>query len=102
MKIEFDPAKNERNARKRGLPFERADEFDWDTALIIEDARRDYGEPRFRAFGFIGDRMHALVFTPREGSLRVISLRKANRREERNYEKETESRDGRRRKPGVD
>lgn len=102
MIIEFDLAKSERNARKRGLPFERADEFDWDTALIIEDTRRDYGEPRFRAFGFIGDRMHALVFTPREGGVRVISLRKANRREERNYEKETESRDGRRRKSGVD
>ncbi|MFA5807927.1 MAG: BrnT family toxin, partial [bacterium] len=56
MIIEFDLAKSDRNARKRGLPFERADEFDWDTALIIEDTRRDYGEPRFRAFGFIGDR----------------------------------------------
>jgi uncharacterized DUF497 family protein len=89
--IEFDLAKSERNARKRGLPFERADEFEWDTALIIEDTRRNYGEPRFRAFGFIGDRMHALVYTPRESGVRVISLRKANRREERNYEKETES-----------
>lgn len=94
MIIEFDLAKSERNARERELPFDLADEFDWDTALIIEDTRRDYGEPRFRAFGFIGDRMHAMVFTPREGGLRVISLRKANRREERKYEKETESRDG--------
>ena len=94
MIIEFDLAKSERNARERGLPFERAGEFDWDTALIIEDTRRDYREPRFRAFGFIGDRMHALVYTPREGGVRVISLRKANRREERRYEKEIESRDG--------
>lgn len=91
MIIEFDLAKSERNARERGLPFDRADEFDWETALIIEDTRRDYGEPRFRAFGFIGGRMHALVFTPREGGVRVISLRKANRREERRYEEETES-----------
>jgi uncharacterized DUF497 family protein len=92
--IEFDLAKSEKNARERGLPFELVDEFDWDTALIIEDMRRDYGEPRFRAFGFIGARLHALVYSPREGGLRVISLRKANRREGRNYEKETESGDG--------
>lgn len=91
MKIEFDPAKNERNIRERDLPFDKAAEFDWETASIIEDERRNYGERRFRAFGFIGDRLHAMVFTPREGGIRVISLRKANQREVKSYEQETQS-----------
>lgn len=91
MKIEFDPAKNERNIHERGLSFDMAADFDWETVLVIVDDRRDYGECRFRALGFIGDRLHALVFTPREGGIRVISLRRANQREVKSYEQETRS-----------
>lgn len=94
-RIVFDPAKSEANARSRGLPFSLVqDEFDWSTAQVIEDVRRAYGEPRYRAFGYIGDRLHVVAFTPREGALRIISLRKANRREERRYGTKTE--------PGTD
>ncbi len=89
MKIEFDPEKNARNIELRGMSFEEAAEFDWEGALIIPDRRRDYGEPRFRAFGLIGNRLHAVVFTPREGAVRVISLRKANRREVLRYATQT-------------
>lgn len=91
MKIEFDPEKNARNIELRGISFEEAAEFEWASAVIIPDARRDYGEARYRAFGFIGNRLHALVFTPREGAIRVISLRKANRREVLRYETQTQS-----------
>lgn len=90
MKIEFDPAKNERNIRERDLPFDMAADFDWETALVVEDDRRDYGECRFRALGYIGARLYALVFTPRKGGIRVISLRKANQREVKSYEQETQ------------
>ena len=90
--ITFDPAKNEANIRKRGLPFSLVkDEFDWASAQVIEDSRRDYGERRFRALGFIGTRLHAVVYTPRANGMHVISLRKANRREERRYAAKTES-----------
>lgn len=89
MKIEFDPAKNVRNIAERGISFERADEFEWETAVVIRDTRRDYREPRFRAIGVIGGRLHAMLITPRSGGIRVISLRKANRREERRYAEET-------------
>jgi uncharacterized DUF497 family protein len=85
MEIDFDPAKNQRNIRERGLSFERVAEFDWDSAVIIEDTRRDYGERRFRVFGYIGPRLYALVFTPRERAIHVISLRKANKREVKRY-----------------
>jgi uncharacterized DUF497 family protein len=84
--ISFDPRKNERNIAERGLSFELVEEFEWDSALVVEDARRDYGEQRFQALGLIADRLHALVFTPRAGRVHVISLRKANRREVRLYE----------------
>ena len=45
MAISFDPAKNARNIAERGLSFERVAELDWATAVVVEDTRRDYGEP---------------------------------------------------------
>ena len=90
--ISFDPAKNEANIRERGLPFSLVkDEFEWGSAQVIEDRRRDYGERRYRALGLIGIRLHAVVYTPRANGMHVISLRKANRREERRYAAETKS-----------
>jgi uncharacterized DUF497 family protein len=87
VEITFDPAKNERNIHERGLSFEMAAEFDFDTAVTVQDTRQDYGEKRFRSFGFIGPELHVLVFTVRGESLRVISLRRVNRRERALYEK---------------
>jgi len=94
VKISYDPAKNERNVRERGLSFERAAEFDFVAAVTVEDKRRDYGEIRYRSLGLIDDEVHALVFTFRDGSLRVISLRRANRKERRFYAEEAESGNG--------
>jgi len=84
--ISFDPKKNERNIAERDLSFDLVEEFEWDSALVVEDSRKDYGERRFQALGLIDGRLHALVFTPRAGRVHVISLRKANRREVRHYE----------------
>jgi uncharacterized DUF497 family protein len=89
VKIEFDRAKSEKNAQTRGLPFEKAASFEWETALYAEDVRFSYPERRFVALGFIGVRLHVVCFTPIEGGVRVISFRKANDREVCNYEKET-------------
>ncbi len=86
MPISFDPKKNERNIAERGLSFDLVEEFEWDSALVVEDSRKDYGERRFQALGLIDGRLHALVFTPRAGRVHVISLRKANLREVRHYE----------------
>jgi uncharacterized DUF497 family protein len=84
--IEFDPAKNSRNIVLRGISFERAAEFDLATAWVVEDDRMDYGETRYRAIGNLDLRLHVLVFTETARGIRVISLRKANKREERRYE----------------
>jgi uncharacterized DUF497 family protein len=69
-----------------GAPTAHVEEFEWDSALVVEDTRGDYGERRFQALGLIMGRLHALVFTPRAGRVHVISLRKANRREAGLYE----------------
>ena len=81
MKLSFDPAKSDRNRRERNLPFERARDFDFATALFYAVERFDYPEPRFIAVGYLDDRLHSLVFAELEDSLRVISFRKANERE---------------------
>lgn len=85
MRIEFDAGKNARNIASRGLSFELVAEFDWDSALAVDDRRRDYGERRVRAIGYLGARLHVVVFVPLDDGVRVISLRRANRRETRLY-----------------
>jgi uncharacterized protein len=85
VEITFDPAKNERNVRERGLSFERAVDFDLETALRVEDTRRDYGERRFLALGYLENRLHVLCFTETDTGIRVISFRRANAREARQY-----------------
>jgi uncharacterized protein len=84
--ISFDSVKNEANIELRQLAFTLVEELDWTSALIVEDERKDYGEKRFQVLGFIGNRLHAVVFTPRMGKIHVISLRKANVREVKQYE----------------
>ncbi len=87
MKIEYDPAKNRWNIEKRGLSFDLAVDLDWDTALVTEDTRNDYPERRFIAAALLNQRLHILCFTPIPGGIRVISFRKANKREVKRYEK---------------
>ena len=86
MIIEFDPAKNTKNIQERGIDFEWVANFDFSTAEIVEDARKNYGETRLKATGYLQQRVMVLVFKPIEGGIRVISFRKANKRETRCYE----------------
>lgn len=81
MRIEFDSEKNQCNIRARGISFDLALEFEFESAFIRLDVRKDYGEPRFVALGLISNRVFNLVFTVRTDAIRVISLRKANKRE---------------------
>ena len=88
--MDKDPDKEDRNLAERGLSLDLAEYLDWATALIWEDTRKNYGERRYCVLGFIEHRLHSVVFTPREGKPRVISLRKANKREVKRYEKATQ------------
>ena len=62
--------------------------LEWETAIVVEDTRRNYGEIRLQVLALLQGRLYAAVMTPRDGDLRVISFRKANRREVERYGKE--------------
>jgi uncharacterized DUF497 family protein len=87
VRITFDPAKSERKVRLRGLSFERAVDFAFESALYAVDEREAYGEERIVAIGVLGDRVHVLCFTETHDGIRVISFRKANDREVKRYAK---------------
>lgn len=91
MEIAFDPAKNAANIALRGLSFEQVADFDFQTAIIWIDARKTYPEVRISPLGLLAARVHALVFTETTNGIRVISFRKANKREVKRYEQETQS-----------
>jgi uncharacterized protein len=85
MGISYDPAKNERNIRERGLSFDRAAYFDFETALFAENPRR--GEMRRIAVGYLDKRLHLLCYIPEPDGIRVISFRKTDKREAKLYGK---------------
>jgi uncharacterized DUF497 family protein len=86
VKIEFDAEKDALNRNKHGVSLAQAVRIDWPKVMATPDNRRSYGEERFLAATPIGERLHVVVFTIRSGTLRIISLRKANRREIKRYE----------------
>jgi len=81
MEITFDPAKDLSNQRKHGVSLADAEAFEWDDALIREDMRREYGERRMIALGYIDERLYCVAYVDRNDERRIISLRKANSRE---------------------
>jgi uncharacterized DUF497 family protein len=85
VKITYDPAKRARTLKERGLDFEDCAEVFAGDTIDIPDLRRSYGEPRIRTVGWLAGRMVMVVWTVRGGSRRVISMRKANEREEAIY-----------------
>ncbi|MGD9162959.1 MAG: BrnT family toxin [Desulfobacteraceae bacterium] len=51
----------------------------------MEDARYDYGEERFVTFGVLGGRVVSVVHTETGDLIRIISIRKATKNEEKGY-----------------
>ena len=86
MRLAYDPVKNLENIAKRDLAFDRLADLDWATARMIEDKRKNYGEPRVSVTGLLNGRLHVAIITRREDAVRVISFRKANAREVKLYE----------------
>ena len=85
MPTEFDTAKRTATLEARGLDMARADEVLAGVTLTVADDRKDYGEDRFITIGFLDATMVVLVWTPRDGAHRIISMRKANERERTLY-----------------
>ena len=88
MKIEFDEKKNLENITKHGFSLNAFELLDFDLAIYKEDNRKTYSETRFNIFAPINGRLCMATFTIRRNKYRIISLRKANKREVKKYEKE--------------
>jgi len=88
MRYEWDEAKRLSNLKKHGVDFADIEEFDWAGAISWIDCRENYGEERHLALGIFRDRIHSVAFTERRGVTRIISFRRAEKREVRQYEKE--------------
>nr|VFJ71702.1 MAG: hypothetical protein BECKFW1821C_GA0114237_102824 [Candidatus Kentron sp. FW] len=85
MKIEFDSAKRNRASKERGLDFARCAEVFAGHHFTAEDIRNIYGEKRYITVGKLDNRMLIVVWTPSGHGRRIISMRKANEREQARY-----------------
>ena len=89
--IEWSEKKNKSNLIKHGLSFEDVQSvFDGD-CVTVEDNRFDYGELRFITLGSLEGRIVVIAHTPRGENTRIISMRKANSREQKIYQKRLET-----------
>ena len=85
MQIEFDPAKDKANQAKHGVSLSLAAELDWEAALVWFDARFEYDELRMIALAPKTEILYYVAFVDRGQARRIISLRRANRREVKHY-----------------
>ena len=85
MKIEFDSAKDEVNQTKHGMSLSVAVELDWEAALVWVDERFEYDETRMIALAPKTEILYYVAFVDRGEVRRIISLRRANRREVKHY-----------------
>jgi uncharacterized DUF497 family protein len=81
--FDFDPSKEAINLSKHGISLARW--VDIDMKITFVDSRRDYGEIRYRGYGYIDGLTYCLVFTDRNGLVRPISLRRAHDKEIRRH-----------------
>ena len=82
MQITYDITKRNKTLIERGLDFADAKTVFSGHHFTAEDLRQDYGEVRLISIGLIQERMVVLVWTPRGEDRRIISMRKANEREQ--------------------
>lgn len=85
MYIEFDPVKDVANQTKHSVSLSVAGELDWEAALLWIDDRFEYGEMRMIALAPKTEILYYVAFVDRGEARRVISLRRANRREVKHY-----------------
>ena len=87
MRYEWDQAKNRTNFAKHGLDFNDAEQVFAGPCVTFEDSRFDYGEERLITLGLLAGRVVIIAHAPRGEGTRIISMRKANRREQEIYHK---------------
>lgn len=85
MRIEFDPVKDAANRAQHGVSLALAETLDWDAALVWVDDRFDYDELRMIALAPETSILYYVAFVERGEARRIISLRRATRREVAHY-----------------
>ena len=86
MNFEWDDAKAKANLSKHGVDFADAEGvFDDPHRAEWPDSREDYGEPRYVTVGYVNHRLLTIVYTERGESYRLITARRANLREKKEY-----------------
>jgi uncharacterized DUF497 family protein len=85
MRITYDPAKRLKTLAERKVDFDDARGIFAGVTFDFRDDRKDYGEVRMVTIGRIDGRMMVVVWTPRGNARHIISMRKANEREEARY-----------------
>ncbi|HCU24524.1 MAG TPA: BrnT family toxin [Deltaproteobacteria bacterium] len=85
MQIEFDPSKDAANRKKHGVSLSIAGKLDWDAALVRVDERFKYDETRMIALAPKTNILYYVAFVDRGELRRIISLRRATRREVKHY-----------------
>ena len=83
--ISFDPAKRQWTLQQRGLDFVDAERVFAGRTLEFRDVRKDYGEERTVCLGLLQGRIVVIVYTKRSFYRHIISMRKANAREQRRF-----------------
>lgn len=86
MQFEWDEDKNAVNTVKHKLSFSVVYEFPWHEAALFDRSREADEEKRYAAVGEWNGKLHTIIFTRRGRRIRVISLRRANKSEEKAYE----------------
>ncbi|MEQ1518612.1 MAG: BrnT family toxin [Usitatibacteraceae bacterium] len=85
MQIEFDSAKDKANRANHGISLALAEQLDWDAALVWVDDRFGYSELRMMALAPETATLYYVAFVERGDVRRIISLRRATRREVKHY-----------------
>ena len=85
MRIEFDNAKDAANRQRHGVSLAHATELNWDFAMVWIDDRFDYNESRMRALVPADSHLYYVAFVDRGDVRRIISMRRATRKEVRTY-----------------
>jgi uncharacterized DUF497 family protein len=85
MLFDFDPDKSNTNKQKHGIDFVEAQEL-WLDGNLLQVPARALDEPRLMVIGKIQDKHWSAIFTPRNQSIRIISVRRSRREEIQLYE----------------
>ena len=88
MRFDFDPAKDAANRLKHGVPLSFGMRiFDVPGHVFVPSIRLSDGEDRFKVIGYVDDKLWTTVFNERENGPRLISVRRSNGGEQRDYDR---------------